>query len=74
MPLQNFFRAHFTFLRLQTTPLPSVFVYCGDFIVEPGLSTLDSLLFSCAIVDGIKDNKFTVTGLLSTCTNWYVND
>lgn len=42
--------------------------------MEPGLSTLDSLLFSCAIVDGIKDNKFTVTGLLSTCTNWYVND
>lgn len=50
------------FLHLQTTPL----YFClSDFILESGLSTLVSLLFSYVIVDGIKNKKFTITGLLA---------
>lgn len=48
------------FLHVQTTPL----YFClSDFILEAGLSTLVSLVFNYVIVDGIKNKKFTITGL-----------
>lgn len=67
--LQKWF-CHF-YIYEQLLPLYFCFLY---FIVEAGLTTLECLLFNYAIIDGTKNSKFTITGLLPTYTNWYIDN
>lgn len=63
--------AIFTFTSI--TPQPHLLFLSGLSVDARPNTTLESLLFNYAIVDGIKNSKLSITVLLPICTNWYID-